>query len=132
MILPPGHFELLQTKFERAKNAFNIASNPTKLQRNAYKKAKKKYEAARVVLNAKPSISRRSIVKRGLTSVVEDQHPSTSSSSPPPIDIPIMGTPGFGENETQGNNDALSEIALLKEQLFEKDKKSKNWKNMFI
>ena len=41
LVLPPGHFELLKTKYDRAKKTMKAADKPTKVQRNAYTKAKK-------------------------------------------------------------------------------------------
>ena len=41
VLLPPGHFEILKTKYERAKSIFKSAAKPTKVQRRRYRNAKK-------------------------------------------------------------------------------------------
>ena len=129
VILPPGHFELIETKYQRAKHKFQTAAKPTATQRRTYMKAKKKFNAAAALINSSnptSCISRRvlkreaNIIPPSSPSSVQQQHsagqqPSSSTST-------AVSSMCFTETPV----DQLAEITLLKQKLAEKDEHIKN------
>ena len=116
VLLPPGHFEILKTKYERAKSTFTSAAKPTKVQRKAYRNAKGKFEAAKAIRRSTKVVKRRQPPKPHSASS------STLNEAPAPIPNP-PSSPTLPP--TTSSSDHEEEIAILRQKLKEKDEKIK-------
>ena len=119
IVLPPGQFELIKTKYERAKHTFKAAAKPTTVQRKTYVNAKNKFNTAATIVNnvnskptANPSRRRVERVEFAPIDYMEqpvEQQPSSSTCVCSP--------------DTPDHDELVAEITLLKQKLAEKDEK---------
>ena len=78
VLLPPGHFEILKTKYERAKSTFKSAAKPTKVQRRQYRNAKRKFEAAKTIRRSAKVVKPRQPPKpRSASSSTPNENPAS-------------------------------------------------------
>ena len=122
IILPPGHFELIEKKYQRAKQKFQSAVKPTAIQRRTYMKAKKKFNAAAAMVNSsKPTSStNRRVLKR--------EAYITPSPSSVQQQLAVQ-QPYYIEQQPSSSTttvDQLAEITLLKQKLADKEETIKN------
>ena len=120
LLLPPGHFDLLEKKYKRARATFKAAAKPTKQQRNTYTKAKAKYNAALSSFQSVSTISRNPINRE--TSFISASS-TLSISNDDLFDVAHqLESTGVDSDVDSDKNDSV-EIAELKRQLLEKDSK---------
>ena len=113
VLIPPGHYEILEEKYNRACAKVKAASKPTASQKSRLKKAKAKLEAARAVIKKKDPTPRPAPKVRGnpSSSCHDEVAPPTTPGTPTPV-IPEEAS-------------LTSEIIRLKELLAEKDARIK-------
>ena len=120
VLLPPGHFDILELKYSRAKQTLKSAAKPNFVQRRAFKKAKAKFRAAKSLTqqSTKVPIRRRAPKSRGSSSsttnsVAPPPPPTSSSSSIPQPASPIVSS----------TVSPTEDVNVLRQLLAEKDAK---------
>lgn len=60
VLFPPGHFQLIEKIYKRARHTFQAAAKPSTVQRRTFVNAKNKFNAASAIVNVRDSASSRS------------------------------------------------------------------------